>query len=86
MEREGISDEARRFITQSDTATWVPVDLSPQGVAELRAETSECARPVCEAVQRVLGTTLSHDQVANVPVQWVIPQYVSGQEERLPKL
>lgn len=65
---------------QSGAAAWDMVDLSPKGLAELRAETSQCSAPGCATVQSELGVRVDDGEVGGVAVQWVRPSLVRGKE------
>lgn len=56
------------------------VDLSPNGIADLRRETSEFARPGCQAVIEELGTVITEGAVGSVDCLWITPRAVDHSE------
>jgi acetyl esterase/lipase len=76
----GVSAAARKFMTASGSATWLPASLSPEGVAQLRQENSDAARAGCSKVVRQLGVAITHELVGGVQCQWVRPRHMHGPE------
>eukprot|EP01130_Rhizamoeba_saxonica_P017433 TRINITY_DN8449_c0_g1_i1.p1 TRINITY_DN8449_c0_g1~~TRINITY_DN8449_c0_g1_i1.p1 ORF type:complete len:315 (+),score=53.36 TRINITY_DN8449_c0_g1_i1:44-988(+) len=75
-----LSQQAQDFLNESNAATWQTVDLSPSGLLTLRAENTEVAAPGCLAVLSEVKATTKEDIIAGVPVIWVIPQQLRGDE------
>lgn len=76
----GVSAEARRFMIESGGAEWETVDLSPDGIATLRAETSEVAAPGCQRVLEETGASTESAVVGGVPVLWVRPNCLESSD------
>ena len=59
-----LSQQARDFMIESGQAEWGMVDLSGEGLKQMRKETSDVAREWCELMKQELGTKVENGEVS----------------------
>src|SRR5690349_19324082 len=77
---QNISPQAREFMTRSSRAEWIPADISPLGVAELRSGNSAVGALAWEKVRKECPVICENGVVGDVQCQWVSPLRVEGTE------
>jgi len=74
-----ISSEARNFILRSTDAEWETIDLSTEGVTQLRQENSEVAAQGWRSAKDA-DVTIENEVINGVECQWVCPNPPRGSE------
>jgi acetyl esterase/lipase len=76
-----LSKEANDFILDSKADTIIPIEITPEGLADLRQGNSEMARLGWNRIKDGLNVEIQNDRNVNgVTVQWIIPHQIQGDE------